>query len=249
MSEYIPKGYKVETIGTSGQESLVHEETGDYFLLKNRDFEEINHAFSNLPARAIMKLKKERGAEEPIRILDLGGGIEAKSAGDIAVNYGGEKDERIQVYNLDITARKKEQEGLHQIVGDALQIPLKDDSIDMGYSRQSVSLIAENNPQMLGVALEEAARVLKPGSVFFIDKTYTDGLDKNPDVNFLKELGPKLGVTFYSAELGLFLGPLERILNKLNRSYPNWKFIIMVKEPIDKDFIKSLRLKDKDRLI
>lgn len=252
MSEYIPKGYKIEkggqTVSVQEADRLVHEETGEYFFLTNRDFKEINHSFSNLPSRAIAKLKEEKNTEEPIRILDLGGGIEAKAAGDIAEKYGGEKDERIQVFSLDMTARKKEQQGLHQVVGDVLQLPIKDSSIDMAYSRMSIVLLEEIDPKILGKALEETARVLRPGGLLFIDKTYTERLGRSPDTNLLKELGEKLGVTFYSRELGLFLGPLERILNKLNQRYPDWKFIVMVKEPIDQELITSLKLKDKDKL-
>lgn len=252
MSEYIPKEFKIEkdsqTVSYHKVDRLINKETGEHFLLTSRDFREINHLFSNLPSRVISKLKEKKGEEESIRILDLGGGIEAKSAGDIAEKYGGEQDERIQVFSLDITAKKKDQKGLHQVVGDVLQLPIKDDSIDMAYSYMSISLLEESNPETLGKALEEAARVLKPGGLLFLDKTYTERLGRNLDINALTKFGEKLGVTFYSKELGLFLKPLERILNKLNQKYPDWKFIIMVKEPVDQELIKSLKLKEKDRL-
>lgn len=252
MSEYLPKEYRIEkgnkTVSGHEADRLVNEKTGEYFFLTNRDFKEINHSFANLPARAIAKLKEERQTEEPIRILDLGGGIEAKAAGDIADKYGGEQDERVQVFSLDMTARKKEKGGLHQVVGNVLELPIGDSSIDMAYSRMSISLLEESDPTTLQKALEETARVLKPGGLFFLDKTYTERLDRAPDLNILNELGERLSVVFYSKELGLFLGPLEKILNKLNKEYPDWKFIIMIKKPADQELLKAMKLKEQDKL-
>ena len=59
-----------------------------------------------------------------------------------------------------------------------------------------------------------------------------------------KSLEGELGVVFYSKELGLFLKPLERLLNKLRHDYPDWKFIIMIKEPVDENLLKKLKLKE-----
>ncbi len=251
MSEFIPKGYKIEKGGKdiSGHEAdrLVNEKTGDWFFLTNRTFKEINHSFANLPSRAISKFKEVR-QEEPIRILDVGGGIEAQAAEDIADKYRDIEDQRIQVFSLDMTARKKDKEGLHQIVGNVLELPIRDNSIDIAYSRMSVSLLEESDPNVLQQSLKETARVLKPGGLFFLDKTYTERLGRMPDSAEVKKIGEALGVVFYSKELGLFLGPLEKILNKLNKEYPDWKFIIMVKQPIDEELIRVLKLREHDKL-
>ena len=59
MNEFIPKGYEKE----NGEkvESIVNDETGRFFFLTNRKFEnDINQTFSNLPSLAIEKLKKEK---------------------------------------------------------------------------------------------------------------------------------------------------------------------------------------------
>lgn len=250
MSEFIPKGYKIEKGGktVSGHEAdrLINERTGDWFFLTNRTFKEVNHSFANLPSRAISKLE-EKGQEEPIRILDVGGGIEAQAAEDIVDKYRDEENQRVQVFSLDMTARKKDKEGLHQIVGNVLELPIRDNSIDLAYSRMSVSLLEKNDPNTLQQALREVARTLKPGGLFFLDKTYTERLGRVPDSDELKKLGKELGVVFYSKELGLFLGPLEKILNKLNKEYPDWKFLIMVKQPVDEELLNALKLKEHDR--
>lgn len=250
MSEFIPKGYKIEKGGktVSGHEAdrLINEKTGDWFLLTNRTFKEINHSFANLPSRAISKLK-EVEQEEPIRILDIGGGIEAQAAEDIVDKYRDTDDPRVQVFSLDMTARKKDKEGLHQIVGNVLELPIRDNSIDIAYSRMSVSLLEENDPNILQQALKEAARTLKPGGLFFLDKTYTERLGRVPDKTEIQKLSEELGVVFYSKELGLFLGPLEKILNKLNKEYPEWKFVVMVKQPVDEELLKALKLKERDK--
>lgn len=252
MQEYIPKGYKIERGGkdVSGHEAdkLTHESTGEWFFLTNRSFKEINHSFANLPSRAIAQLKMLKQENEPIRILDIGGGIEAQAAEDIVDKYRNDQDKRIQVFSLDLTARKKEKEGLHHIVGDSLILPIKSSSVDIAYSRMNISLLEESDPTMLARVLKEAMRILKPGGVFFLDKTYTERLGRAPDSTEFKKLSDELNVAFYSKELGLFLGPLERILNKLNKEYPDWKFIIMIKEPVDEKMLKALKLKEKDRL-
>lgn len=250
MSEFIPKGYKIEkgekTVSGHEADRLINERHGDWFFLTNRTFKEVNHSFANLPSRAISKLKETK-QEEPIRILDVGGGIEAQAAEDIVDKYQDEKHQRVQVFSLDMTARKKDKEGLHQIVGNVLELPIRDDSIDLAYSRMSVSLLEKNDPNTLQQALREVARTLKPGGLFFLDKTYTERLGRVPDSDELKKLGKELGVVFYSKELGLFLGPLEKILNKLNKEYPDWKFLIMVKQPVDEELLNALKLKEHDR--
>lgn len=241
MSEFIPKGYKIERGGKdiSGHEAdrIINERTGDWFLLTNRTFKEIDRSFANLPSRAISKLKEVR-QEEPIRILDIGGDIEAQAA----------EDQRIHVFSLDMTARKKDKAGLHQLVGNVLEIPIRDNSIDIAYSRMSVSLLEESDPNILQRALRETARTLRPGGLFFLDKTYTERLGRIPDSAEIKKLGEELNVVFYLKELGLFLGPLEKILNKLNKEYPDWKFIIMVKQPVDEELLRALKLKKRDKL-
>ncbi|MEK7077026.1 MAG: class I SAM-dependent methyltransferase, partial [Patescibacteria group bacterium] len=221
MKEYIPEKYKIEPRGETAYgeiaDKLVNQETGEWFFLTGRSFKGINHSFAKLPSRAIERLREVRPKEKPIRILDIGGGIEARAAGDIADKYHDEEDKQVQVFSLDLTARKKDKQGLHQIAGDALNLPLKDNSIDVAYSRMSISLLEESKPETLVQALKEAARTLRPGGVLFLDKTYTERLGRTPNYEEFQKLSNELGVAFYSKELGLFLGPLERILNKLNK--------------------------------
>ncbi len=245
MNEFIPKGYEKE----NGEkvESIVNDETGRFFFLTNRKFEnDINQTFSNLPSLAIEKLKKERGENEPITILDVGAGIDAKSAGQIAEKYGNEKDERVRVFGVDLTARKNEQGGLNQIIGDALQLPLQDNSVDIAYSRMALSLIAEMDPDNLEKGLSEVARTLKQGGVFFVDKTLSEKMEKSVDVEKFQKLGEELGVVFYTKETGLFFGTFEKLLKKMKNEYPDWKFLIMAKKPINEDLMKALSLNDKD---
>jgi len=245
----MPKKYKIEQGGEivdgRGADRLINKETGHWFFLTNRPFEEIDHTFSHLPSRAIAELKKIKPKEEFIRILDVGGGREARAAGDIAAKYGGQKDERVKVFSVDLTARKQNREGMRQIVGSALQLPIRDDSIDMAYSRMSLSLIEEAEPEKFREALREVARVLQPGGVFFLDKTYMEKLGSPPD---LKTISEELGVVFYTKELGLFLGPIERILRKIEDTYYKCRFLIMIKEPVDEKFLKSLKLKERHKL-
>lgn len=252
MSESSPEKYKIEPGGKTAYgeaaDKLVNQETGEWFFLTNRSFEEINHSFAKLPSRALAQLKKQSDEQEPIRVLDIGVGIEARAAENIAEEHGGKEDERVQVFSLDLTARKKNREGLHQVVGDALNLPIKDNSIDMAYSRMSVSLIKENDPSTLRQALKEAARALKPGGIFFLDKIYTEKLGRVPNTAEMSNLAEELGVAFYTKELGLFVGSFERLCMKLNGEYPDWKFIIMIRKPIDEEMLNALKLRNEDKL-
>jgi len=252
MFEFIPDGHEIEKdvfrVYGEVNEKIVNKETGDWFFLTNREFKEINHSFANLPARVISELKKRRRADEPISILDIGGGIEARAAGDIADVYGGNNDDRVRVFSLDMAVRKSQKDGMQQIIGDALQLPIKKDSIDLAYSRQSVSLMEERDSDALWQSLRETARVLKPGGLFLLDKTFTKGISMETDMEKVRELGQDLGVLFYSKEQGSFISPLEALWNKLGRGFPETKFIIMVKTPIDERLLKSLKLNEKDKL-
>ena len=243
VKEYIPDKYKIEPGGETAYgeiaDKIVDRETGHWFFLTNRPFKDINHNFANIPQKVIEELKDRRTEKsEPIRVLDVGGGIESRASSELAEK---ERDQNVQVFSIDMAVRKKDQEDLHQIAGDVLKLPIKDGAIDLAYSRMSVSLIAEEEPGKLFEALREVARVLKPGGIFLVDKTFTERLEKLEE---FKSLEGELGVVFYSKELGLFLKPLERLLNKLRHDYPDWKFIIMIKEPVDENLLKKLKLKE-----
>lgn len=243
---YIPEGYTIEeggmTVSGHPADKLVNPETGEWFFLTNRRFKEINHTFANLPARAIQKLKQTRGENEPINILDVGGGIDAQAAEDIVDKYQDPEDQRIQVFSIDITARKNDKPGVHQIVGNMLALPLKDECMDMAYSRQSIVIIDENSPgeDVVGQAVKETARTLKPGGLFFIDKEFTEDIAKE-DIEKLKELSADLNVVMYSKEAGLFLRPLDRIKGLIT-PHSRFKFLIIVKNPVNKELLKALKL-------
>ena len=243
VKEYVPDKYKIEPGGETAYgeitDKLIDQETGHWFLLTNRSFKEINHSFANIPEKIIVDLKDRRTEEsDPIRVLDVGGGIESRASGELAEK---EHNQNVQVFSIDMAVRKKDQEGLRQIAGDVLKLPIRDGAIDLAYSRMSMSLIEEEEPGKLFEALREVARVLKPGGIFLVDKTFTERLEKLEEFKSLEE---ELGVVFYSKELGLFLKPLERLLNKLRHDYPDWKFIIMIKEPVDESLLRKLRLKE-----
>jgi SAM-dependent methyltransferase len=243
VKEYIPDAYKIEprrkTPYSEIGEMIIDRETDHWFFLTNRSLEEINHSFANIPQKVIEELKKRRREEsEPLRVLDVGGGIESRASGELAEK---ERDQNVRVFSVDIAVRKQDQEGLHQIAGDALKLPIQNSAIDFAYSRMSVSLIVDEEPGKLFEALREVARVLKPGGIFLIDKTFTERLETLEE---FKSLEKELGVVFYSKELGLFLHPIERLLNKLRHDYPDWKFIIMIKEPVDESLLKKLKLKE-----
>ncbi|MDA2936010.1 class I SAM-dependent methyltransferase [Patescibacteria group bacterium AH-259-L05] len=248
MAEYVPEKYKIKsgdkTVSGHAADKLIDKETGEWYFLTNRSFEEIDHFFSNLPSRTIKELKKIKPREEVIRILDIGGGIKARSAGDIADTFGSKHDDRVQVFNLDLTATGQNKEGLHQVVGDMMRLPIKDNSIDLAYSHHSISLREEIDSDALVQALEEVARTLRPGGIFFLDKIYTEKWGKTISPLDLEKLSEKFGVVFYSKEIGLFLEPVERILKKINKEHPNWKFIIMIKEPVDEELMKTLKIEE-----
>lgn len=171
-------------------------------------------------------------------MLDVGSGIESRASSELAEEN---VDQNVQVFSVDMVVCKKDQENLYQIAGDVLRLPIQYGVIDMAYSRMSVSLIEEEEPGKLFEAFREVARVLKPGGMFLVDKAFTERLEK---LEKFKSLEKELSVVFYSKELGLFFSPLEKLLNRLRHDYPDWKFIIMVKKPVDESLLKKLNLSE-----
>lgn len=176
-------------------------------------------------------------------MLDVGGGIESRTSSELAEEN---VDQNVQVFSVDMVVCKKDQENLYQIAGDVLRLPIQYGVIDMAYSRMSVSLIEEEEPGKLFEAFREVARVLKPGGMFLVDKAFTERLEK---LEKFKSLEKELSVVFYYKELELFFSPLEKLLNRLRHDYPDWKFIIMVKKPVDESLLKKLKLSEPKQVI
>lgn len=222
---------------------------GDWFDLTNRSFEEINETFANLPSLVIEKLKRSGGQNRVIKILDIGAGVEARAAEDIAKK----RDEYISVFSLDLVTRPQKGKRANQIVGDASHLSLKDASIDMAYSRMSVSQLDQTNlkKEKLLQVLSEVARALKPGGVFFVDEhfIFASGIrlfPLNREVKQLKRLGEEGEVSFYLKEF-LTTKRLKRFVKKLV-SRESHKFLIMIKKPLDKELLRVLAVKNRDLL-
>jgi len=249
MSEFIPKGYDhITTESEDGENSeyILNRESGHHFIITNRSFQTVDHRFSNFPSKTLDYMLKEDGYDD-IAVLDIGGGIEARASGDIAEQYKNYDD--LAIYSLDLTANPNTRGGRHQIVGDALEMPIKSNSIDIALSTMSVSEVVSGDPELLKKALLETARVLKPGGVFFLDKVYSKQLEQLPDPDQFAHFEEEMEVVFYTKEFGFFYGLYETLIQKLNNTYPDWKFLIMVKKPVNEDLIKELALQGKNKIV
>ncbi len=208
MKEIIPKGHKIEI---DGPEDILITPKGESFVLKNRTFDEINRKFNGCLSEIIDYLKK-RGRGQ-IEILDIGGGIEARSIRDIVER---EKDNpKVHVSSIDIAARPQQESRANQIVADMRVLPFKDNSIDLAYSYMAMRWMEGKD---FSDSVKEIIRVLKPGGILITDSSNARLRILMNDYDFL--LSPAL------TNSGDFLE----------------KFTILIKKPVDRNLIKRIGL-------
>lgn len=142
------------------------------FLLTERSFYAVNQYFLGLPDILISEIEERKN--QPV-VVDLGGGRDGTSAGNIAANHPG-----VQVINIDIVALPEEKGNYLSQAGSVIQNPLDHESVDLAYSHQLLPFLHSSKRDQ---ALGEVARILKPGGVAILDIEegwhVTDNLWKN----------------------------------------------------------------------
>ena len=172
-------------------------------------------------------------------MLDIGAGEKAQAASDLAVKYQ-KKPDKLHVLAVDLTAALDHPSKASQIRGNAFHLPLRDNTIDLAYSRQSVTYAAEGSSPLLRQSLYEAARVLKPGGIFFIDDDrYTDTESDAPELN---RVIPD-GTTLYATPAGV--RPILDLQSRLRDNKFPFEYLALIKDgplnpledlPVEKHF-------------
>jgi SAM-dependent methyltransferase len=222
--ENVPEGYIIKG------DRIINSSTGEYFLIRNRSFKEIDHSFRGLLSSLIEAFLKISGKEK-VNILDLGGGTKSQSAKDIAQKYG----KTIDVTNLDLIPEEVEKSGANVIQASMFSIPFKDESFDLIYSRQVLSNVGEDDVKHV---LAEVARVLRKGGVALLDVDYHKDFEK-----LLKNEEEELSVRFDKKAYGLFLSAgrkIKRFINPCRYSYGG-RFIVMMREELDPNVLSEIQ--------
>ena len=236
MSEYIPKGFHKGTtfsLENKKVETIVSDKNPkERFQLRNRSFEAIDKTFSGMLSEAIKFFLESYN--KPVTVVDIGGGTEARAINELKAKYK-KYESRLNCVGIDFVIDTDDPRG--KLIGDILSLPIIANSVDVAYSRQSLTLIGESNRDKFDAGLTEIARVLKPGGVAFVDKEYWSSLPQNDPE--LTKLQKKLAVRFSSGEFGVsFLEKLCRVLEGDNPV----RFVVMLKNPVNQLLIDWLGL-------
>ena len=242
MSESVPEGYAFkEADKDHAYNRIVDDKTGEWFFLTNRSFQETDFHFNHLASRLIKYLVSNSQPGEKVQVLDLGGGSNSKSSSDIEKKYG----ERVNSISVDLTSGLSTQNG-HQVVGNIMNLPIGSGAIDFAYSRATSELIAENSMMNFDKILKETVRVLKPGSVAFLDGSqYARPINRGEADSHTLKLQEELQAIFFAKQDGLNLNIIERLDELINPKFKDLVFLIVVKKPLKPDLIRLLNLKNK----
>jgi len=242
MSESVPEGYTFRKADAGhAYNRIVNNKTKEWFFLTNRSFQEADFHFNHLTSRLIKYLISNSRPGEKIQILDLGGGSNSQSSKDIKKKYG----ERVNCISVDLASSLNTQNG-HQVVGNIMNLPIESGAIDFAYSQATSELIAENSMSDFDEILRETVRVLKPGSVAFLDGSQSAKSINNgePD-NHIFKLQEELQAEFFAKQMGLNLNIIEKLDNLIDHKFKNSVFLVVIKKPLKPELIRLLKLKNK----
>lgn len=166
--EYIPRDHRVvpsqyKRHGIEG--SLVRvNEIGGAVCLSNRSLRSVDFAFAGL----IDTVMRDRTGDGHVtRVLDLGAGQRRRAASELGSRYP-----NAAVATVDLTYSETGiDDNVLGAVGDMLELPFADESFDLVYSRQSLSVLAQKRGDIgiLVRGIDEITRVLAVGGVALLD--------------------------------------------------------------------------------
>lgn len=235
MTEYVPPGYEIV------EDRIKNTETDNWFFIRNRSFEEIDHTFRHLPSKLITQFIRLPHKGQ-VKVLDVGGGTKSASTKQIAEKYG----PGVIVVNADlIPGCEDKPPNLHTVSADMIHLPFADKTFNFIYSRQVLTYFAPKNQEDPDFIKErnvllEIARVLSEGGIAVIDEEYFSRLPT--DHPQFQALCHDLSVSIDQKETGLFLSLEERLQRVLDpESFPRGKFIVMKKYPLDHSIQKVIK--------
>lgn len=215
MTENLPPGFRIE------EDRLVHEKTKEYFLIRNRSLDEIDHTFRGLVKNTVSAMVDSQGRGN-VKILDVGGGQESKASKELSKLP-------VQVFNADLLARPKDKKpNFFPLPASVFNLPFKDSTFNFVFTRQLLPYfdLAKDDK-----ALNEIARVMKPGAVALIDEPFYS-YPKYYKTD-LKKLEQNLSSKITIVDAGLFLKLADKLQKIVDPDmYPPGKFLIIQKLPI-----------------
>jgi SAM-dependent methyltransferase len=217
-------------------ESVIDEAADRDYRATNRSWSGINRVFDGLPELCIRETLKFPEYDTPLAVLDVGAGIKRVASEQLqGKRFVGK---HLAVTGIDAVIRSDLSYNATQLVGNFLNMPFDDDSFDLAYSRQAVSVVGMSKPETLGTALNEVARVLRPNGVAFIDidpgwKEYDQGLPTN---------GQFVDMPKFLGKMGTFR-KLRDILTENEQSRYNF---VMLASGLGASLLESLAAKGKD---
>jgi len=215
MTENIPPGFKIE------KDRLVHEKTKEYFLIRNRSLDEIDHTFRGLIKKIVPAMVDIYGKGN-VKILDVGGGQESKASKELA-------NLNVQVFNADLLARPSDKKAnFYPLPASVFNLPFENSTFDFIFTRQ---LLPYFNPTKNDKALNEIARVMKPGAVGLVDEPfYSHPKYYKTD---LKKLEGQLSSKISIVDTGMFLDLTDKLQKIVDpEMFPPGKFLVIQKLPI-----------------
>lgn len=182
-------------VNDEGHPLLRRNDLKERFAISNRPFAHIDEFLNHNPSLLLEALINKK-KDEPVRVLDIGGGTKSKAADDLTQKYG----ERIKVFNADIAIQALPNLSVHPIQADATKLPIADETIDLIYSYQLLDFLDKSkNFAKEREVLREISRILAPGGSAVLDETH-----------FSKYKEDSRAIRSLKRELGLDVTRVER---------------------------------------
>ena len=168
------------------KEKMSPEEEKFFWQIFHRKFNiRSNRGFEGFPEpyrRLITEIIEARGdSNEPVSVLDIGCGPEAKAIRDLKKKY---KD-RINAFGINMEIYDKSLPGVSLEEGDIRSMPFDDGSIDFAYEIGVSGYFKTEND--MAAFIRDVMRILKPGGKFLLT-------DARPNAKFLDSLGMRYEV-------------------------------------------------------
>lgn len=173
------EGYEVDTNAKHNfltTDGVLTTPTGERFWLTHRSWNETNLMLGELPGLAIDYKLSTIPPQQEVVVLDLGAGSRGVAMHELQQKFTNPNSQsRVRVTGVDLTHNYSIEAPDNKLMANVTQLPLRDNSVDVAYSSQTLALLADRavpkkeEVNAIQQGINESVRVLKPGGVFLID--------------------------------------------------------------------------------
>lgn len=172
------------------------------FYLSHRGFPEIDAYFSGLISNQITDSLAAK-TEEPVQVIDIGGGVGSEAVKDIAKKYGN----AVRAINVDIAHDTRLGYSANRVQAEVQHLPFPSEGTDIVFSVQLFPFLRSGAEE----GLAEISRILRPGGIALInDEERFSGKGKS-------EMRTKLGESW-----GVVLEARDSVLSIDKREFPRF---------------------------